>query len=98
MKKHPHCENIIAWANGEEIEYFDDSYKQWFYTPFPSWQEKTKYRIKPKTCIPYRRYLINGESGILLTFVHKNNLFKYNPETSNNFIRWIDEDWITHEV
>lgn len=52
MKKpHKHAELIKAWANGAEIEYYDNRPREhrWIscgeYTP--SWDARSEYRIKP---------------------------------------------------
>jgi hypothetical protein len=59
-KHHVHADLIIAWANGAEIQYYDDgtwvdietpSWKhqgQWFDCNNPTWDENAKYRIKPE--------------------------------------------------
>lgn len=47
-KPHKHKDLIIAWANGAEIEYFNDSTGSWQWTDEPYWSEDTQYRIKPE--------------------------------------------------
>lgn len=47
MKPHPHAETIIAWANGEKVEYFDRDTGEWFDCKDPSWYETETYRVKP---------------------------------------------------
>ena len=44
---HKHRDAIIAWANGEPIEYQAIS-GVWHEIAFPHWDDETKYRIKPK--------------------------------------------------
>lgn len=50
MPRHKHADVIIAWANGEEIEFRNMDIEHWF--PMnqanPMWYEYTEYRIKPK--------------------------------------------------
>lgn len=51
MKPHRHAELIKAWADGAEIEYFDQASRKW-QPPLgtsPSWTEYLKYRIKPES-------------------------------------------------
>jgi hypothetical protein len=48
-KPHVHCNEIHAWANGEEIEYLD-SVGDWVTITNPTWSVNNKYRIKD----PYR--------------------------------------------
>ena len=50
--KHPHYDVIVAWAAGEEIEFWSDVSEAWetlstIYVP-PAFYEDYKYRIKPK--------------------------------------------------
>ena len=44
---HKHRDAIIAWANGEEIEFLNPSGK-WQKIDEPNWIEYHQYRIKPK--------------------------------------------------
>jgi hypothetical protein len=46
---HKHRDVIIAWANGEAIEYLDSA-KQWypFKAKYPPYDDTMTYRIKPK--------------------------------------------------
>ena len=49
MKPHKHAELIKAWADGAEIEYYDECVKKWLHicsTPF--WSDDLKYRVKPQ--------------------------------------------------
>ena len=44
-KSHIHQKEIVAWANGEEIQVM---YGKWeTITHTPSWSESCKYRVKP---------------------------------------------------
>ena len=45
-KYHKHRELIIAWANGEEIEFWWDIHQVWAPTQSPAWFESYTYRIK----------------------------------------------------
>ena len=46
MKPHKHAELIKAWADGAEIEIWNDY--AWIYAPFPAWSPNREYRIKPE--------------------------------------------------
>ena len=46
-KRHKHCKEIIAWANGEVIEYFSDHSEAWRVIGEPSWVNRIQYRVKP---------------------------------------------------
>lgn len=48
-KPHKHAELIKAWADGVEIEYFNDG---WHFRECPAWDEDTVYRIKPQPAVP----------------------------------------------
>jgi len=59
-----------------------------------------EYRIKIETCVPYRRYLLRftleNKPYILVYNHNKSDLDK--PETRENFIHWIDDDYISHSA
>ena len=46
MNRHKHADLIIAWANGEKIE-FKNHHGDWEYFPNPTWKDNIEYRIKP---------------------------------------------------
>ena len=48
MVKHKHYNEIIAWANGEEIEAYSVPANTWFQTSNPTWSKDVQYRVKPK--------------------------------------------------
>jgi hypothetical protein len=47
MPKHIHCDMIVAWANGEKIQ-FRSGPNHWYEVASPNWDIKLEYRIKPK--------------------------------------------------
>ena len=48
-KPHKHKDAIIAWANGEQIEYRNPLIPMdWELVAFPAWGENVEYRVKPK--------------------------------------------------
>ena len=48
MKKpHVHAELIKAWADGAEIQVFDEIGQSWWDMPNPDWHDNRQYRIKP---------------------------------------------------
>ena len=47
-KPHKHAELIKAWADGAEIEWYDEYHSQYFNCTNPNWRDNTEYRIKPK--------------------------------------------------
>ena len=46
--KHKHYDVIVAWANGEDVEYWNESFSEWREDDRPRWYEHLNYRIKPK--------------------------------------------------
>lgn len=48
MKPHKHAEIIKAWADGAEIESFDEHDGGWSLCLTPRWYISQQYRIKPK--------------------------------------------------
>lgn len=51
-KPHRHATLIHAWADGAEIEWYDDQDGVWEYESNPSWDEDAEYRIKPEKEYP----------------------------------------------
>jgi len=46
--RHKHADVIIAWANGAEVEYWNESLREWLVHDWPRWYEHLIYRIKAK--------------------------------------------------
>jgi hypothetical protein len=51
--KHKHYDVIVAFANGEEIEYYSPSRKEWSFISRPGFDENICYRVKPKDTTTY---------------------------------------------
>ena len=47
-KPHKHAEAIHAYADGAEIQIFDESDNCWVNMDYPTWLTSKKYRIKPE--------------------------------------------------
>ena len=45
---HKHRDVIIAWANGEEIEFRSKPEREWKDIAFPCFSVNAEYRVKPK--------------------------------------------------
>ena len=91
-----HKDVIIAWANGEEIEYRDpDSSMQWHPITVPSWFPDTEYRVKPEPKESVHTFRIgvavNGDGGVY-TYTADNEEEEQDIQTRPNFIGWIS-DW-----
>ncbi len=46
VKAHPHAELIKAWADGADIEYYNDLSDLWMGCSHPSWNPLQQFRIK----------------------------------------------------
>ena len=46
-KPHEHKDLILKWADGAEIEAYDEGSGKWVPATTPVWQAGTKYRVKP---------------------------------------------------
>lgn len=62
MTPHKHARFIKAWADGHEIEYWDNILDEWYGVYHPSWALHLDYRIKPKQ-LTYRLALFEDDSG-----------------------------------
>jgi hypothetical protein len=49
-EKHKHYDLIVAWAEGTEIEYLNESDGHWYLASTPVWHSNNEYRIRD----PYR--------------------------------------------
>jgi hypothetical protein len=63
MKQHKWHKEIKAWADGEKIEYYSESLKQWIYDDYPSWLTDAQYRIKPQPKEPQYLYVHVNAKG-----------------------------------
>lgn len=52
MSRHPHYDVIVAWAEGEPIEYFNSLEQQWQRNYDPDFYPHVQYRIKPAEKAP----------------------------------------------
>lgn len=53
-KRHEHYDMIVAWANGEQIQ-FKNMRGKWETSISPSWSTGLEYRVKPKLSKLYGR-------------------------------------------
>lgn len=56
-----HKDLIIAWANGETIQFFDSGH--WYDDGTPDWNPKTTYRIKPEKKVVTKRIFTSVDTG-----------------------------------
>jgi len=102
--KHRWYDVIVAWANGEKIQFRRDNGEEWeTYTPdfnaVPAFNCRYIWRIKPKTTTKkYRMALVNRYGGIEVkepyviaidvTHFSIDDPAEYNTQ---GFIRWVGE-------
>ena len=97
-KPHVHAELIKAWADGEEIEYFNRQ-GLWVDCQFPSWYNDYKYRIKPRPIKTerYRRWISrNSTDKGFEYYLHTISIEDYGVDSLHNqpyFVRWVDKYW-----
>ena len=96
-QRHKHADVIIAWAEGEDVQIWDDRAKRWWGVLTPSFYEDRKYRIKP----PAKKYRValfrfSNEDGSTYTASTdiQEEADKY--EQHKSFVRWLT-DWIEYE-
>jgi len=64
MKPHKWAKEIKAWADGAEIEHFEDEvWKTWKQKYSPSWSYINEYRIKPQPKEPQYLYVYEHEGN-----------------------------------
>ena len=89
---HKHRDVIISWANGEEIEYWNDSFSEWREDDWPRWYEHLNYRIKPKRV--KKEGWVNVYPGeILFYFYSKEHADKSNEIEKNKRVACIRIEW-----
>jgi len=77
-KRHKHYEIIMAWAEGKDVEFLDQSVGKWYSLTGDStvcWSLNNEYRIKPKPDVvkewqtnKYGKFFIVSEPNLRLTF------------------------------
>ena len=92
-QRHKHADVIIAWAEGKDVQIWDDGTKRWWGVTNPSFYEDRKYRIKPPAK-KYRVALFLDEAPQAVAA--NSQVTADNFESRSNFIRWLT-DWIEYE-
>lgn len=75
MRPHPHKDLIIAWANGEIVEYYNPINDTWYeVSSSPDWRPELRFRIKPSIVSRFKELLLQETrlstyecDGVLLT-------------------------------
>jgi len=93
-QRHKHADVIIAWAEGKDVQVWDEGEKCWFDVgaSFPRFNETWKYRIKPPAK-KYRVALFNDYTSVC-TADNMKDASSYEKERS--FVRWLT-DWVEYE-
>jgi hypothetical protein len=71
MTKHTHYNLIIEWANGAQIQCFNEDTDTWYDSEKPMWYDDKSYRVKPdEDVITYttRKIYINDVEHIAEKF------------------------------
>ena len=64
MNQHKWHKEIKAWADGAEIEYFDELLIRWLdVLDMPRWNSSSEYRIKPQLKKPQDLYAYRDFGG-----------------------------------
>ena len=93
---HKHKDVIIAWANGEEIEFRDPEFStQWTPIKVPSWLPDAEYRVKPEPKESVHTFRIGVGAygdGSFYTVTADNAVEETDIQSESSFIGWIT-DW-----
>jgi len=95
MEKHVHYETIIAYANGEDIQFRINDDGKWSDIEHPAFYNRYQYRVKP-TAIKYKVALLANAQGVC-TYTVANKIEEYRVQLDPFFIRWLT-DWVEVEI
>ena len=72
-KRHIHADAIIAWVNGEKIQFLDNG--EWLDVEWDdiTWHKSIQYRVKPKTTSVTRGYVFVSDQGVVTVPASTNN-------------------------
>ena len=98
-QRHKHADVIIAWAEGEDVQVWDEGVKCWcdVNSRTPHFYEDWEYRIKPpaKKCrVALFRLSTEGPSTYTALTDTQEEANSY--EQHIRFVRWLT-DWIEYE-
>lgn len=91
--KRKHYDVIIAFAEGETIEWRNLDDDPWVETEYPIFQNNAQYRVKPKLLCRYRVALYMNPTGRFYTKIASGALSSTVMERQTYFQRWLT-DWI----
>lgn len=95
-QRHKHADVIIAWAEGEDVQVWDEGDKCWvdLLLANPNFRAD-KYRIKPIT-EKYRVALLLNDDNEPYTVSLNSQDYADIIEQRTDFVRWLT-DWIEYE-
>lgn len=95
MKKNVHSAMIVEWAiTNKPVQVL--WYGVWTDAEYPTWRDEFEYRFKPEV-VRSRRYIFLTDGEYQVSTVIDDEGMKW-AEESDLFVRWIDEDFVTHTV
>ena len=95
-QRHKHADVIIAWAEGKDVQVWDDINNMWcdLTLEAPNFNSKN-YRIKPPAK-KYRVALFESDTSIYYTSTADTPEDADFYEKGRGFIRWLT-DWVEYE-
>ena len=95
-QRHKHADVIIAWAEGKDVQVWDEGPKCWcdVKTSAPAFVEDWEYRIKPPAN-KYRVALFRRHNYEPLAVVANSSEVAENYEPMPDFVRWLT-DWVEY--
>jgi len=90
MTRHKHADTIIAWANGENIEYRWSDFDSWKQTKYPEWFDSTQYRIQEEIYHSGQVFLNNEDQPYILTQTNPGKVCLVCLKTGNRLREPID--------
>ena len=96
-KRHKHADVIIAWAEGEDVQVWDDGAKRWhdIVGKFPLFNEDREHRIKP-SAKKYRVALFRTLDESPFAVAANSQMNADSLEPMPGFTCWLT-DWIEYE-
>ena len=94
-QRHKHADVIVAWAEGEDVQVWDEGAKCWcdVVTAIPLFMGD-KYRVKPPPK-KYRVALFNDNGNIYTSAADTPEDAEF-YEKATGFVRWLT-DWVEYE-
>ena len=94
-QRHKHADVIIAWAEGKDVQVWDEGAKCWCdVKAAPSFMGE-KYRVKPPAK-KYRVALFESDTSIYYTSTADTPEDADFYEKTTGFVRWLT-DWVEYE-